>query len=293
MGAWLLVADEEKASHRQVATTGGIGERVLIFCHNVAPITFHVKMIEIVFGWRLGDEILVLQGDQELPVRSDVMDNFNGDSKGKRKVLIASTTACAEGISLTGASRLVMLDSEWNHSKTMQAIARAFRPDQERMLQLGKQKNCSAIMEGLQVEPRKTPPRCASLMATTEELAQIGISEDVSAPTPPPSALLARDVSTGHGRISGGGLEVVPPPLSAQSDESMPRGDAAVPFTKPEPRTPPSYREPYATTTPLPQGDGATPSRHALALDLAPYAVVRTVVIQQFDRRGPKLGPWP
>ncbi|OEL15355.1 SNF2 domain-containing protein CLASSY 1 [Dichanthelium oligosanthes] len=110
------------------------GERVLIFCHNVSPINFLVKLIEIVFGWRLGEEVLVLQGDQELPVRSDVMDKFNCDRKGERKVLIASTTACAEGISLTGASRLVMLDSEWNHSKTMQAIARAFRPGQERMV---------------------------------------------------------------------------------------------------------------------------------------------------------------
>ncbi|KAL6896677.1 hypothetical protein ACP4OV_007249 [Aristida adscensionis] len=110
------------------------GERVLIFCHNVSPISFLVKLIEAVFGWRLGEEVLVLQGDQELHVRSDVMDKFNGDRKGKRKVLIASTTACAEGISLTGASRLVMLDSEWNHSKTKQAIARAFRPGQERMV---------------------------------------------------------------------------------------------------------------------------------------------------------------
>ena len=110
------------------------GERVLIFCHNVSPINFLVKLIEIAFGWRLGEEVLVLRGDQELPVRSDVMDKFNSDRKGKRKVLLASTTACAEGISLTGASRLVMLDSEWNHSKTMQAIARAFRPGQERMV---------------------------------------------------------------------------------------------------------------------------------------------------------------
>ncbi|KQK14501.1 SNF2 domain-containing protein CLASSY 1 [Brachypodium distachyon] len=108
------------------------GERVLIFCHNVSPINFLVKLIENVFGWRLGEEVLVLQGDQDLPVRSDVMDKFNSDGEGKRKVLIASTTACAEGISLTGASRLVMLDSEWNHSKTRQAIARVFRPGQER-----------------------------------------------------------------------------------------------------------------------------------------------------------------
>jgi DNA repair and recombination protein RAD54 and RAD54-like protein len=108
------------------------GEKVLIFCHNLSPINHLVKLIEVVFGWRLGEEVLVLQGDQELPIRSDAMDKFNGDRRGSRKVLIASTTACAEGISLTGASRLVMLDSEWSHSKTRQAIARAFRPGQER-----------------------------------------------------------------------------------------------------------------------------------------------------------------
>lgn len=43
-------------------------------------------------------------------------------------------TACAEGISLTAASRVIFLDSEWNPSKTKQAIARAFRPGQQKMV---------------------------------------------------------------------------------------------------------------------------------------------------------------
>ncbi|XP_072960913.1 SNF2 domain-containing protein CLASSY 1-like [Typha angustifolia] len=110
------------------------GERVLVFCHNLSPIKLLVELFELVFGWHRGEEVLVLQGEQELSVRAKVMDSFNGDFEGKRKVLLASTNACAEGISLTAASRLVMLDSEWNHSKTRQAIARAFRPGQERVV---------------------------------------------------------------------------------------------------------------------------------------------------------------
>ncbi|KAK8960523.1 hypothetical protein KSP40_PGU014173 [Platanthera guangdongensis] len=108
------------------------GEKVLIFSHNIPPISLLVRFFETFLRWQKGEEVLVLQGDQELSLRAQIMDKFNGDVENKCKVLIASTSACAEGISLTAASRVVLLDSEWNHSKTRQAIARAFRPGQER-----------------------------------------------------------------------------------------------------------------------------------------------------------------
>ncbi|RWW15157.1 hypothetical protein BHE74_00010348 [Ensete ventricosum] len=101
--------------------------------HSLTTLAF-LEQKQLIFGWNKGEEVLVLQGDQELPLRAKIMDKFNGDVHGKCKVLLASTTACAEGISLTAASRLVMLDSEWNHSKTRQAIARAFRPGQEKVV---------------------------------------------------------------------------------------------------------------------------------------------------------------
>ncbi|KAG0498999.1 hypothetical protein HPP92_003690 [Vanilla planifolia] len=108
------------------------GEKVLIFAHNIPPISLLVRYFEKFLGWQKGQEVLVLQGDQEMSLRAKTMDRFNGDVENICKVLIASTSACAEGISLTAASRVVLLDSEWNHSKTRQAIARAFRPGQER-----------------------------------------------------------------------------------------------------------------------------------------------------------------
>ncbi|KAK8485257.1 hypothetical protein V6N11_070860 [Hibiscus sabdariffa] len=108
-------------------------EKVLIFCHNIAPINLLVEMFERIFQWRKGREILVLTGDLELFERGRVMDQFE-EQGGASRVLIASITACAEGISLTAASRVILLDSEWNPSKTKQAIARAFRPGQQKVV---------------------------------------------------------------------------------------------------------------------------------------------------------------
>ncbi|KAJ8769477.1 hypothetical protein K2173_002967 [Erythroxylum novogranatense] len=108
-------------------------EKVLIFCHNIAPINLFIDLFERIFNWQKGREILVLTGDLELLERGRVIDKFE-ESGGPSKVLLASITACAEGISLTAASRVILLDSEWNPSKTKQAIARAFRPGQQKMV---------------------------------------------------------------------------------------------------------------------------------------------------------------
>ncbi|GFS33583.1 chromatin remodeling 38 [Actinidia rufa] len=104
-------------------------EKVLIFCHNIAPINLFLEIFEAFYGWKKGEEVLVLQGDLELFERGRVMDKFE-EPGGASKVMLASINACAEGISLTAASRVILLDSEWNPSKSKQAIARAFRPGQ-------------------------------------------------------------------------------------------------------------------------------------------------------------------
>eukprot|EP00258_Populus_trichocarpa_P046847 XP_024462866.1 SNF2 domain-containing protein CLASSY 2 isoform X2 [Populus trichocarpa] len=108
-------------------------EKVLIFCHNIAPIKLFLELFENIFRWQQGKEILVLTGELELFERGRVMDKFE-ELGGPSRVLLASITACAEGISLTAASRVILLDSEWNPSKTKQAIARAFRPGQQKMV---------------------------------------------------------------------------------------------------------------------------------------------------------------
>ncbi|XP_057418012.1 SNF2 domain-containing protein CLASSY 1-like [Lotus japonicus] len=108
-------------------------EKVIIFCRNLAPMWLLLELFETYFKWKLGVEILTLHGEQELFERGKVIDKFE-DRRGASKVLLASISACAEGISLTAASRVIFLDSEWNPSKTKQAIARAFRPGQEKVV---------------------------------------------------------------------------------------------------------------------------------------------------------------
>ncbi|KAJ4831855.1 hypothetical protein Tsubulata_017526 [Turnera subulata] len=107
-------------------------EKVLVFCHYIAPIKLFLELFETVFGWEQGKEVLVLSGELELFERGRVMDQFEESSVSR--VLLASTTASAEGVSLTAASRVIMLDPEWNPSRTKQAIARAFRPGQQRVV---------------------------------------------------------------------------------------------------------------------------------------------------------------
>ncbi|GMN41227.1 hypothetical protein TIFTF001_010435 [Ficus carica] len=108
-------------------------EKILIFCHNIAPVKLFQELFERVFGWQAGREVLALTGDLELFERGRLIDKFE-EPGGASRVLLASITACAEGISLTAASRVIMLDSEWNPSKTKQAIARAFRPGQQKVV---------------------------------------------------------------------------------------------------------------------------------------------------------------
>ncbi|XP_058184035.1 SNF2 domain-containing protein CLASSY 2-like [Rhododendron vialii] len=106
-------------------------EKVLIFCHNISPIDLFVNLFASSYGWRKGEEVLVLQGKMELFERGIAMDKFE-QREGVAKVMLASITACCEGINLIAASRVILLDPEWNPSKTKQAIARAFRPGQEK-----------------------------------------------------------------------------------------------------------------------------------------------------------------
>jgi DNA repair and recombination RAD54-like protein len=56
------------------------------------------------------------------------MDRFN--TSPNAKVFFGSIKACGEGISLVGASRIIILDVHLNPSVTRQAIGRAFRPGQ-------------------------------------------------------------------------------------------------------------------------------------------------------------------
>ncbi|KAG5592701.1 hypothetical protein H5410_043215 [Solanum commersonii] len=66
--------------------------------------------------------------------RRQVSINSLNDPKSEVKVLLASIKACSEGISLIGASRVVLLDVLWNPSVEQQAISRAYRKGQTKFV---------------------------------------------------------------------------------------------------------------------------------------------------------------
>ncbi|MCL7051351.1 hypothetical protein MKW94_019795 [Papaver nudicaule] len=104
------------------------GEKLLVFSQFRLPLKFLERLVVQTKGWSLGKEIFVISGDSSPGQRELSMDRFNTSQDAK--VFFGSIKACGEGISLVGASRLLILDIHLNPSVTRQAIGRAFRPGQ-------------------------------------------------------------------------------------------------------------------------------------------------------------------
>ncbi|KAL8493383.1 hypothetical protein ACS0TY_024556 [Phlomoides rotata] len=110
-----------------------LGERVLIFSQFLDPLTFIMKQMECHLSWREGREVLYMDGQLDDKQRQDSISSFN-NSKSEAKVLLASQRACSEGINLVGASRVVLLDTVWNPSMEKQAVSRAYRLGQKKIV---------------------------------------------------------------------------------------------------------------------------------------------------------------
>lgn len=106
------------------------GEKVLAFSQYILPMKFFERLLVKEKGWHVGKEIFMITGDTSQEDREVAVDHFN--SSADAKVLFGSIKACGEGISLVGASRVVILDVHLNPSVTRQAIGRAFRPGQQK-----------------------------------------------------------------------------------------------------------------------------------------------------------------
>lgn len=104
------------------------GERLLVFSHYLTPLRFLERLLSIKYGWRLGKEMFMISGDSSFEQRELAMEQINNSDDAK--VLFGSIKACGEGISLVGASRVIILDVHLNPSVSLQAIGRAFRPGQ-------------------------------------------------------------------------------------------------------------------------------------------------------------------
>ncbi|XP_027362629.1 SNF2 domain-containing protein CLASSY 3-like [Abrus precatorius] len=110
-----------------------VKEKVLVFSEHIDPLKLVASQLKYHFGWTEGVEVLRIHGRVEAKLRQASMKAFN-DPNSKVRVMLASIKACYEGISLVGASRVVLLDVVWNPSVEWQAICRAYRLGQRKFV---------------------------------------------------------------------------------------------------------------------------------------------------------------
>jgi DNA repair and recombination RAD54-like protein len=101
-----------------------------VFSQYLLPLKYLEKLAMKWKGWSLDKEIFVISGDSTTEQRECSMETF--DNSPDAKIFFGSIKACGEGISLVGASRIIILDVHLNPSVTRQAIGRAFRPGQKK-----------------------------------------------------------------------------------------------------------------------------------------------------------------
>ncbi|KAI3917901.1 hypothetical protein MKW98_000135 [Papaver atlanticum] len=116
-----------------IKLSDAMNEKVLVFSQFRHPIALIEEYLHSAYGWRMGEEILQMDGSLDVNKRQALITRFN-DPESQVKVMLASIKACGEGISLIGASRIVMLDVVWNPSVTKQAISRAYRLGQKKVV---------------------------------------------------------------------------------------------------------------------------------------------------------------
>nr|KYP49977.1 DNA repair protein rhp54 [Cajanus cajan] len=110
-----------------------VDEKVLVFSQFIDTLCLIKEHLESTFNWSVGTEVLYMYGKVDQKQKQSLIHSFN-DANSQAKVLLASIKACSEGINLTGASRVVLVDVVWNPSVERQAICRAYRLGQKRVV---------------------------------------------------------------------------------------------------------------------------------------------------------------
>ncbi|KAG5002198.1 hypothetical protein JHK82_023328 [Glycine max] len=110
-----------------------VDEKVLVFSQFIDTLILIKDQLESAFNWSEGREVLFMHGRVDQKQKQSLIHSFN-DANSQAKVLLASIKASSEGINLVGASRVVLLDVVWNPSVERQAICRAYRLGQKKVV---------------------------------------------------------------------------------------------------------------------------------------------------------------
>ncbi|KAG8963765.1 helicase [Tulasnella sp. 419] len=100
-------------------------------CVLVSNYTSTLNIIEE-YCKRRGYTYYRLDGSTKVDKRQQYVDDFNRSTQKSRFLFLLSTKAGGVGLNLIGASRLVLIDSDWNPAHDLQAMARIHRDGQKR-----------------------------------------------------------------------------------------------------------------------------------------------------------------
>lgn len=104
----------------------GLGHKTLIFCQTTQMLNILQLSLE-----RLGTiKFFRMDGTTAIPERQGMVDRFNNDPD--THVFLLTTKVGGLGINLTGASRVIIFDPDWNPSTDIQARERAWRLGQKK-----------------------------------------------------------------------------------------------------------------------------------------------------------------
>ncbi|KAL4357912.1 SNF2 domain-containing protein CLASSY [Arachis hypogaea] len=110
-----------------------MNEKVLVFSQFLDPLTLIMEQLKSIFNWIEKKEVFYMSEKLDKNQRQLLIHSFNYPNS-QAKILLASTKACCEGISLVGASRVVLLNVVWNPLVERKAISCAYRLGQKKVV---------------------------------------------------------------------------------------------------------------------------------------------------------------
>ncbi|XVF24407.1 hypothetical protein REPUB_Repub13aG0125200 [Reevesia pubescens] len=144
-----------------------LDEKVIIFSQFLKPLNLIKHQLKDFLKWKEDEEILYMHGKCDIKERQYSINVFN-DPTSKARVLLASTKACSEGINLVGGSRVVLLDVTWNPSVERQAICRAYRLGQKKVVYVYHLIS-SGTMEGFKCSRQAGKDRLSELLFSSSD----------------------------------------------------------------------------------------------------------------------------
>ncbi|XP_063080284.1 DNA excision repair protein ERCC-6-like [Engraulis encrasicolus] len=118
------------------------GHKTLVFFQYVETlkIVFHT-LSKTEWGRR---DVLFMDGTVDAAVRPSLLRSFQ---TGSRSILLVTLKVAAEGLTLTAADRVILMEPSWNQSTDAQAVDRAHRIGQKREVEVYRFITCGTIEE--------------------------------------------------------------------------------------------------------------------------------------------------